>query len=278
MTRQNNPRPPEEDGFYTPKTMWTVVGETAAVSIVCSAIGRAFDFRPPYLALIVSLIIAYFGISQVPRRQRKPAIYLIAFVNGCLLYLQALGVISSLSSHPSEPPSARYREAAAAILPPGVVHWLGLDIPWVLPGRLEAAAQVTVTSARAMDEVSSTVAQQLEDLPAAIASDRNQLNRELGKVRSNIAATERGLANHPSPAEYLPEHLIQLQKEEARLLAKLKSLDSLDAALQGPDSETKKIFYEMGASLNSPTDELKQATANLAAACAQRRVVPWGPK
>jgi hypothetical protein len=80
--------------YFTPESILTLSGATGAVYVVSGAIQHVSGYNPRWLALGISLIIAVVGsyATQPP----VVATYLIAVVNGCLIYCTAVGVNSVL--------------------------------------------------------------------------------------------------------------------------------------------------------------------------------------
>jgi len=112
-----NPNPQD---FFTMGSFATLAGATGIVYIVCGAIQQAFNFSPKWLALVVSMIIsciaAYIGIitlqsldpkelskAQELMLKKKGFIYLLALLNGCLIYMTATGANQLINNNPPQP-------------------------------------------------------------------------------------------------------------------------------------------------------------------------------
>lgn len=106
--------------FFTMGSFATLAGATGIVYIVCGAIQQAFNFSPKWLALVVSMIIsciaAYVGIitlqsmnpedlskAQQLMLNKKAFIYLLALLNGCLIYMTATGANQLIAKNPPQP-------------------------------------------------------------------------------------------------------------------------------------------------------------------------------
>jgi hypothetical protein len=89
---QNGVTPPvPTNSFFTPESLATLAGTTGMTWFVCSAMQSAFNFNPKWFALLVAEIfcfVAVFAFATNP----SAITYLIAFVNGCLVYSSACGV------------------------------------------------------------------------------------------------------------------------------------------------------------------------------------------
>lgn len=81
--------------LFTPQSILTLTGATGAVYVVCAGLQRAFDFNPRWLALALSLVLAIAGAHAT--QPHVAATYLVAVVNGFLIYCTALGVNASLA-------------------------------------------------------------------------------------------------------------------------------------------------------------------------------------
>jgi hypothetical protein len=80
------------NAYFTPESILTLSGATGAVYVVCGAVQHVFGVNPRWLALAISLAIAVVGAytTQPP----VTATFLIAIVNGCLIYCTSVGVNS----------------------------------------------------------------------------------------------------------------------------------------------------------------------------------------
>jgi hypothetical protein len=82
--------------LFTSASIITLTGATGAVYVICGALQRAFNFNPKWLALAISVLIALAGAHAT--QPRMLVSYLIAIVNGCLIYCTATGVNSVFST------------------------------------------------------------------------------------------------------------------------------------------------------------------------------------
>lgn len=72
----------------------TISGASFATFVISSAIQKAFNYNPKWLALIIALIIALM-ISYIAMFSGSSEIgggIMIGTINGCLVYLTAIGV------------------------------------------------------------------------------------------------------------------------------------------------------------------------------------------
>ena len=76
--------------FFTNESFFSLAGSTAIVFVVCNTIQRVFNFNPKWFALLLSEMVALFG-TWAAQRSHLPSDYLIALLNGCLIYSAAGG-------------------------------------------------------------------------------------------------------------------------------------------------------------------------------------------
>ena len=74
--------------FFTRASLLTFGGATAATFVVPNALQAAFGFNPRWLALAVAELIC---LAVVASAHGGPIEYLIALVNGCLVFCSAAG-------------------------------------------------------------------------------------------------------------------------------------------------------------------------------------------
>jgi hypothetical protein len=98
--------------YFTPESILTLTGATGAVYVVCGGLQHAFRFNPRWLALAISLILALVGAQAT--QSHEIASYLVAIVNGFLIYCTAVGVNSVLA-----PPADGSGVAVARGMGPG---------------------------------------------------------------------------------------------------------------------------------------------------------------
>lgn len=84
--------------FFTPQSILTLTGATGAVYVVSAGLQHAFNFNPRWLALVISLVLALVGAHTT--QPHELGTYLIAVVNGFLIYCTAVGV-SSIAGTPA---------------------------------------------------------------------------------------------------------------------------------------------------------------------------------
>ena len=85
--------------FYTPQSILTLTGATGAVYVISAGLQHAFNFNPRWFALAISLVLAVAGAYAT----QPPVVgsYLIAIVNGFLIYCTAVGV-NSVTAKPGD--------------------------------------------------------------------------------------------------------------------------------------------------------------------------------
>jgi hypothetical protein len=90
--------------FFTNESFFSLAGATAIVFVVCNTIQKVFNFNPKWLALLLSEFVAIFG-AWSSARAHVPSDYLIAVLNGCLIYSAAAGgtVIASAAKEQGTP-------------------------------------------------------------------------------------------------------------------------------------------------------------------------------
>ena len=79
--------------FFTPQSALTLSGATAMTFVISGASQTALNFNPRWFALAVALIITLLGTWSV---HGGGIDYLFAVINGCLVYLSAVGLSSAI--------------------------------------------------------------------------------------------------------------------------------------------------------------------------------------
>lgn len=79
--------------FFTTGSLATLAGCTGIVYVVSSGIQRAFDYNPKWLALAISIVVSLLAayLSKGEEGARTATKYIIAVVNGFLIYASATG-------------------------------------------------------------------------------------------------------------------------------------------------------------------------------------------
>lgn len=77
--------------LFTPASLGTLAGATGAVYVICSTIQSVFNFNPKWLALLVSILISYFAAYITSSNDDQVTKYLVALLNGFLIYVTATG-------------------------------------------------------------------------------------------------------------------------------------------------------------------------------------------
>src|SRR5579864_7397366 len=96
------------DSFYTVATLFTLGGSATAVWLITSTIGYLFGVKDSqrlkkWLGIVLSLALALVGATQV--QDRSILTWIVAIVNGFLIYLTAVGANTNVSSASEEPKS-----------------------------------------------------------------------------------------------------------------------------------------------------------------------------
>jgi len=86
--------------FFTPTSLATLAGATGAVYVVCGTIQRVFNYNPKWLALLVSILVSYIAAFITVSDGNDAIKYIIAFFNGCLIYITATGSNTMFGSAP----------------------------------------------------------------------------------------------------------------------------------------------------------------------------------
>jgi hypothetical protein len=89
--------------FFTPQSATTLTGAVAITYVVSGTIQSAFNFNPRWLALLIALAVLELGVWYA---NGGPIEYLFGALNGCLVYLTAVGV-SAVSGQSSSPKATR---------------------------------------------------------------------------------------------------------------------------------------------------------------------------
>lgn len=79
--------------FYTLTTLSTLAGATGATVAITNALKTAFDLSPKWLGLVVAEVICVGVLSATGAAHVSD--WLIAVLNGCLVYATAAGATSA---------------------------------------------------------------------------------------------------------------------------------------------------------------------------------------
>jgi F0F1-type ATP synthase membrane subunit a len=99
------------ESFFTVESFTTLAGATGIVYIVCGAIQRAFNYSPKWLALAISMLVSFIAAiiakNMVENGSRVEPLadwvrFLIAFLNGFLIYMSATGTNELLAPNPQQ--------------------------------------------------------------------------------------------------------------------------------------------------------------------------------
>jgi hypothetical protein len=78
--------------LFTWTSLGTFTGLTGATVVVTNTAARAFDWSPRWLGLVVAVALC---VGVAIARQDTFADYVLALLNGCLVYLTAAGTSSA---------------------------------------------------------------------------------------------------------------------------------------------------------------------------------------
>ena len=81
---------PSNEAFFTVQSFSTVAGASAMVFFVSNALQKAFNFNPRWLAFVVAEVVVLVG-TYVSHSAQVPSDYLLAVLNGCVVYCAAVG-------------------------------------------------------------------------------------------------------------------------------------------------------------------------------------------
>jgi hypothetical protein len=157
--------------LYQPKTLLTLGGASVAVVVVCGVVGYVFNFNPKWLGLLVSLGIAFVGLTAIgPDFHARRAAYITAaVVNGALIYSQAVGLNALNNAVPSG-------DAKQAALVPGSAVW------WT-PADQQAAAEAMAASANEAWQAAEAAAEKVQSLSTQAETLRMTADESLRKLR-----------------------------------------------------------------------------------------------
>ena len=79
--------------FFTPESMLTLTGAAGATFIVSATLQRVLNFNPRWLAFVLAEIIVLGGTLAAGANSFTD--YGIGFINGCLVYLTAVGTATA---------------------------------------------------------------------------------------------------------------------------------------------------------------------------------------
>ena len=107
---------PNPQQFFTWGSFTTLAGATGIVYIICGVVQSVFDFSPKWFALVISILVSLGGIhvnypSSFDMADTTVGMkYIIALLNGFLIFATATGsnqLIAGKPSIPDRPPYPR---------------------------------------------------------------------------------------------------------------------------------------------------------------------------
>lgn len=88
--------------LFTPQSAATLTGAVAITYVVSNTVQAVFNFNPRWLALLIAMAVSMFGVWYT---KGDALSYLFGVLNGCLIYLSAVGLSTVTRTPP--PPSQR---------------------------------------------------------------------------------------------------------------------------------------------------------------------------
>jgi hypothetical protein len=89
---------PVQQSFFDVKTLGSLAGASLAVTLVCNAGQQVFNFNPKWLALLFSIIYSY--TLMVVTGDYATINWLLAFLNGLLIWSTSVGTNAAIKSGP----------------------------------------------------------------------------------------------------------------------------------------------------------------------------------
>jgi hypothetical protein len=104
-------------GYIDRNTIKVFAESTAAVLAVCVALRRAFRINHPAIPFVLSLLLC-FAIAATDGTEHDLWSWIVAFVNGCLLYCAVVGANESAVAAVTPKPVGQGEQQGRAPLPP----------------------------------------------------------------------------------------------------------------------------------------------------------------
>lgn len=82
----------QTNDFLTLGTLGTLAGSSGIVYFICSSVQNVFNWNPKWLALLLSILISLIVAAATPSEIAAWIKYVIAFLNGFLIFATATGV------------------------------------------------------------------------------------------------------------------------------------------------------------------------------------------
>jgi uncharacterized membrane protein YphA (DoxX/SURF4 family) len=105
---------PNPQQFFTWGSFTTLAGATGIVYIICGVIQSVFDFSPKWFALVISILVSLAGIhvnypTAFDNADTTVGLkYVIALLNGFLIFATATGSNQLIAGKPSVPDRPPY--------------------------------------------------------------------------------------------------------------------------------------------------------------------------
>lgn len=100
------------DKLFDPESIGTLGGASFAIVVINAVARRMLKIDTPWLAFVLSLVIAFAG-AQRSGHLRDLLDYLIAALNGCLIFFTALGLNETAEHTLNKPPPGTVKPHAA---------------------------------------------------------------------------------------------------------------------------------------------------------------------
>jgi hypothetical protein len=104
-------------GYVDPGTIKTFAGSTAGVFAVCTALRRAFRLDHPAIPFVLSMLLC-FGLAATDGVEHGIWTWVVALINGCLLYLAVIGANEAGTAAVTRKPVGDGRQEGEAPRPP----------------------------------------------------------------------------------------------------------------------------------------------------------------
>ena len=104
-------------GYLDPNTIKAFAGSTAAILAVCVALRKVFRLNRPIIPFVLSLLMS-FAIAATDGAQHDLWTWVVALVNGCLLFCAVIGANESAVDAATPKPAGAGEQQGKSRLPP----------------------------------------------------------------------------------------------------------------------------------------------------------------